>query len=61
MTAEISLKADKEDKMLTVQCSLVSDSLFSMDKFMQADVQCKFGVSIQFSVFTSKATNVIKH
>jgi len=39
MTAEISLKADKEDKMLTVQCSLVSDSLFSMDKFMQADVQ----------------------
>ena len=46
MTAEISLMADKEDKMLTVQCSLVSDDLFTIHKFMQFDVQCKFIINI---------------
>ena len=33
--------ADQEDKMLTVHCSLVSGELFSIDKFMQFDVQCE--------------------
>ena len=47
MTAEISLMADKEDKMLTVQCSLVSDDLFTIHKFMQFDVQCKFIIHIK--------------
>ena len=42
MISEVTVTADKEDMMLTVQCSLGSEDLFSIDKFMQFDVQCKF-------------------
>lgn len=39
MISEVTVTADKEDMMLTVQCSLGSEDLFSIDKFMQFDVQ----------------------
>ena len=54
MTAEITVMADKEDKMLTVQCSLVSEDLFSMDKFMQFDVQCKFITSMKLHIVSNQ-------
>ena len=57
MTAEITVTAEREDKMLTVSCSLVLQDLsnisaqegnqFRIDKFMQFDVQCEFITSQQ--------------
>ena len=46
MVPEIAVTGDKEDKKLTVKCSLVSEDLLSSNKLMQFDVQSACIISL---------------